>query len=308
MNNIKIFIETTKDDLIFRSNKEFEGDTLWYSLKEVKEIFSLNPLPTIEVKDNNLSSKIYFDIEYDIEENLFYMSMFMKEEKIDSKIISLIDMLEMLVDLYTKNIFINSHSTLTSRMYNMLNKYSHTLLKENKIPNMILTLQGIGEIIHNKNVVALFDRIAIDHQKGEILLHEVVGDIPKNDKFKINIKTDIGVTLEIDDLFVDLPNDYATLMDIQYVLAYASKENITDKMKISQNEEFDFKQNIQTLNLCEVFFTTMQHTINLNICQLNQNSSESLIDFVRNRKDILFKEEEESYLLNQVDDLFEDLI
>ena len=304
---IEIKIMELDNNIYFFSNKKIEGEEVSYDLNAVKGIFELNPLPTTEIKDGNSIYKISFCVEYDHSKETFYISMLMGNEKVDSTELSLIDMLDILIDVYSKGMLIHSHKLISSKVSGMLNNYSYGLIREGKIPNMKLMLQGEGEIRVNNKVVGLFDRLMLYPESNEMLLCEAVGEIPYNSEVKVSIKTDVGVTIEVDNVVTDIPFGNIDLMGITYVIAYLNVDSIIEKMELFKNEEFNFTQDIITLPSQDMIASDAQSAIGFCIDKLNENSSEKLTNFVRYKKELLFKEEEESYLLDQVDDLFDDL-
>ena len=108
------------NNIYFFSNKKVEGEEVSYDLNAVKGIFELNPLPTTEMKDGDAVHKISFCIEYDHDKEIFYISMLIDNQKTDSMELSLIDMLDVLIDVYSKGMMINSHKIISSKISELL--------------------------------------------------------------------------------------------------------------------------------------------------------------------------------------------
>ena len=304
---IEIRVEEVDGNLIFTSNKKIEGENISYDLNSVKEIFELNPIAEIDLCGEHGSRKISFDIKYDASQSLFLACMYLNGDEIDSEVLTLIDMLNILTDAYLKNTYISSNQILTSKTSKMLNNHVFELLKEGDVPKMKFMLQGIGEVLEGNKKVALFNRIVINPANNNILLCESVGDMPLYTNLKVKIKTDIGVTIEMNNMFADT-NVAKGIMDINYVeMSMNNSFNLVDKMELSRNKEFDFNEELITVSSHDILSRTIPTAIGICIQELNKNDSDTLISFARSKKDVLFENENEEYLLDQVDDLFDDL-
>ena len=98
------------------------------------------------------------------------------------------------------------------------------------------------------------------------------------------------------------------IMDINYVeMSMNNSFNLVDKMELSRNKEFDFNEELITVSSHDILSRTIPTAIGICIQELNKNDSDTLISFARSKKDVLFENENEEYLLDQVDDLFDDL-
>lgn len=303
--NIKV--EELDGNYIFSSDRRLNGDNLVYDLNSVKEIFELNPIPSIEIHDNG-DQKLNFDIQFEPSTNNFLVVMFFNDEAVSSEILTTVDMLDMLIEAYSKNTYITSNPILTSKTSKLLNEYVISLLKECKVPQMKFALEGNGEVKHNNKRVAFFERAMLNPIENRVLLCECVGDIPENTPLTITIETSIGVTIEIQEMLTS-SNQHGQVMDIKYVELQKPVDtgSLIDAMNLLQNEEFEYTTTLNTLTVHNLITGGIDSVIKSCVQELNKSDNETLVNFVRNKKDTLFANEEQDHLIDQVDDLFDDL-
>lgn len=309
MNNqiTNIKVEELDGNYIFSSDRKLNGDNLVYDLNSVKEIFELNPIPSIEIHDNG-DQELSFDIQFEPSTNNFLVVMFFNNEAVSTEILTTVDMLEMLIEAYNKNTYITSNTILTSKTSKLLNEYVISLLKECKVPKMKFALEGSGEVKHNNKRIAFFERIMFNPTENRMLLCECVGNIPENTSLTITIETSIGVTIEVQEMFTS-SNQHGQVMDIKYIELQKPIDagSLIDTMNLFQNEEFEYTTKLNTLTVHNLITGGTDAVIKSCVQELNKSDNETLVDFVREKKDILFANEEQEHLIDQVDDLFDDL-
>lgn len=307
--DVKIKVQEVDGNYIFTSNKVLNKENVLFDLNSIKEIFELNPIAPINIASNGITQAITFDIKYDIDNKHFIVTMSLEKDEVMNEILTLDEMLNMLIDAYSKNTYISTHPVLSHKVSKMLNVYIVQLLKDGKIPNMDFTVSGEGYIKCDNTNVALFDRVLFKPDKNSILLCECVGNIPMDVKLDFVIKTTIGITIDIKDLYLTSNQESGSVMDVSYKsLHLPFDNNLIEEMNLSLSEEF---AQTTTLNVLPDYNLTVSSSLSLTIesciTELNKTNNEDIMQFVRDKKDKLYNESYEDHLIKEVDDLFDDL-
>lgn len=304
-----VTVEKVDNDYIFTSNKKIADSQVTYNLKSIKEIFQLNPIPSIDLYSNGEKQSITFDTIYDVEQQTFFIVMYMGDEAINKEELTLVEMLYMLLDSYIDNVYISSNKVLSSKISRMVNEYTINLLKIGKVPNMKFAIEGEGIIKANNQKVALFDRVMINPKENSMLLCEVVGEIPSNIPCKIEIKTSIGITIDIDHMYLSNESESGKLMDIEYremLYNTANESSLLKDMILLPSDSFDFKTPLNVLETYDLLTVSRYTLIKSCVQELNKTNDCTILEYIK-EKEKIFSNTMEDHLISQVDDLFDDL-
>lgn len=306
---VKIKVEESDGNYIFSSNKELNGDNLVYDLNSVKEIFELNPIPAIDISTERGNQKLSFDVKYDANNGNFIVAMYLDREEVASEILTKVDMLDMLIEAYTKNTYITSNPKLSAKTSKMMNGYVVNLLKEGKIPRMKFALEGKGVIKYGRQTVALFERAMFNPLESSVLICESVGGIPEDTALDFIIETSIGVTIDLKGIYAKHNSEVGQVMDIEYKELHLpiEKGNLIEEMNLSRNEEFIHSNTLKVLSSHELLVGPASSVIKACVQELNKTDNDGMITFIRDKKDKIFANDAEDHLIDQVEDLFDDL-
>lgn len=314
MENIAIKIKEVGNNVEFHTNYKIKDEELMFDLVNTKKIFEMNPIEShnIELGDSKYVISYVFDFNKDNQE--FKLEMFKDQTVIDSKLITPREMLEVLLDAYEKNIYISKHTIINENVSNMFNEHINSLLQEGLFPNTPSLLMGEG-VVYNKDTkskIALFERILLNPKDDKVLFCECVGDVQAGTLVNISIKTNIGIVFELNNVVFSKENiETGDVLGVKYIGTKISNNvNIIKDSNLSKHTdelEYDKYNLTKQSNGAIIGFSHTSQLIRSCTQYLNQNSMETLNEYVRDKKEELYKEEPGVHLEQEIEDLFDDL-
>lgn len=308
---IEFRIEEQGDNYIFYSNATLNNESLEYDLNSVKEIFELNPIEKKEVIENGVTKTLSFDISYDVPNEKFLLQLKYDNEIEDSRDITLEEMLNMLIDAHQNNTYITNCEILSQKVNDMLNVKTDNLLREGYIPNTEFILKGEGIIKLNNEKIAIFDRAYIIPEKDQLVGLEIIGDLPEGLDVAIEFVSTLGVKFTFPNVRISkdtYDKEKNKVLEISYA-SFIDRNNLVDNLIIDKVEPIEFNQSINTLSegLIRNYEDRIKSLIKTLIDEINKNSDEEMIKYIKEKKNILYSTSEEDYLENQVDEIFDDI-
>lgn len=306
---IKFRIEEQGENYVFFSNAKIDNETIEYDLDSVKEIFELNPIPKKEIVEDGNTKEISYDVAYDVPNKQFLLQLKYDGAIEDSRIISLEEMLNILIDAYQNNTYITSNENLNKKINSMTRNKMDNLLKEGYVPNTEFLLKGEGIIKLNNEKVALFNRAYIIPDKNEIVALEIIGDIPE-DAVNIEFDSTLGVKFVLNNVRLNKESydkEKNKVIEIGYA-SFKSNGNLISNLLIDKIEEVKYETTLEILedDLITTYTNKANKLMSEAIKILNKNSDELIMDYIKDKKSILYSTSEEDYLENQVNELFDD--
>lgn len=322
INNKELLINTIPlgdDEYLFKTNYTIEGEEVEFDTINIKRILETQPIKTQETTKNGEIHIIDFDLSYVSSKNVFELSMRIlniesqAQEILQVETIKLEQMFQMLLDSYNNSTYLTSHELLSSKVDSMNNVLNANLLNQKIFPTKTFLVEGEGKIYSSNmnQVIGIFDRAVINPETDSVLICEYVGSIIREYDVDFVMKTTLGVEIKFNNInFIEIED--ANIYGIQYALleyqtpstslAYESNLELIE-------EKIEYKQAIKTTGSNILTDNTnVNGKIKSAIKDLDRkNTYEELIQYVRDKKDILYKDEVMNDLESIADEIFDDL-
>lgn len=314
--NAKILnIVKEENGYLFKTDFILNGEPLDFDTENVDKVLQLSPIKSKEVYGSNSTLEIVYSLVFDADKEIYELKMFLKDDKgtelLGKEEITLLQMLQILVDSYTNSSYMTSHQLITRKISKLDNELNSTLLSQGLFPSCNFILEGKGKVISsiNKETLGIFDRVFINSAVDEIILCEYTGTVLTDLDCEVSIETNMGIEVKLPSLIFAGKN--GEILELKY----ASMRCRTPEVSIAKacqllviDSVVEANTDLQVMDSAALSNMSYNKVIDEAVAYVNKNNdTDSIVSYTVRKKNILFENASINDIESIADELFDDL-